>query len=106
MFRTIAKREAKKSNHKQFLHSAIVVKGGSVVATGHNRGWCHAEVAALKKLWPSERKGCKIYSFRVTKTGKMAMAKPCKECQTFLRENGVKIVYYTNTKGDMEKMKL
>ena len=106
MFKSLAMKLCGKSNHKQHYHSAIVVYGGAIVATGHNFNNIHAEVNALKKLWPDHRKGVKVYSFRFSKSGTWRMAKPCLKCEQYLRENGVRTVYYTTETGDMKRMKL
>jgi hypothetical protein len=34
------------------------------------------------------------------------MAKPCEDCEQFMREAGVKVVYYSVNNGGMERMKL
>lgn len=106
IFESLAKQLCSKSNHKSYHHGVVCVSGGAIVAMGHNYNHIHAEVNALKKIWPSERKGIKVYSFRFSKGGKFAMAKPCSRCEAFLRENGVKTVYYTDGAGDMKRMKL
>ena len=45
-----------------------------------------------------------LFVARLTKAGKVAMAKPCKDCQDFLKVLGIKDIYYTNTKGILEKL--
>jgi cytidine deaminase len=77
-----------------------------VVAVGYNRGRTHAEVQALSKLWPSKRAGVRLYSIRVTPGGRLAMARPCALCQAYMRDAGVKDVYYTTATGDLERMRL
>lgn len=106
MLNQMAIKLCQKSHHHQHHHGAIVVAGGAIKAVGYNHGQIHAEIHALKKLWPSERKNVKLYSLRFSKGGKWAMAKPCANCEKFLREAGVKVVYYTTESGNMEKMKL
>lgn len=96
----------KKSTHKQHHHAAVAVVGGAIKAIGYNHGTTHAEVHALQKLWPSERKKVKLYSFRFSKSGKWAMAKPCSNCEQYLRDNGIKTVYYTDNDGEIVKMKV
>lgn len=52
----------------------------------------HAEARLVKKLdW-----GSTVYVARTRKdNGKMAMAKPCKDCERVLRQRGIKRVEYT-----------
>jgi len=95
-----------KSNHKVFKHVAVVIRGGAIVSVATNHDTTHAEIAALNKCWPSERKGTKMWSIRVTRGGKLSMAKPCANCERYMRESGVKTVFYTTTSGTIEKMKL
>lgn len=99
-------RLAFKSGHKWAKHAALVLKGGAVVATGFNHEWNHAEVSALQKLWPNKRRGTTVWSIRLTRTGRLAEAKPCPACDQFLRENGVKAVVYSTQDGRIERMKL
>lgn len=97
---------AAKSKHACHKHAAIVVRGGAIVSFAVNHHEMHAEVAALKKLWPSERRGTKVYSLRLRRSGTLGLAKPCTECEEFMSKNGVKQVFYTNKDGTWSKMKL
>lgn len=101
-----AKKIAKKSNHKFAHHAVFVMKGGAMLAHGHNKDTRHAEVAALNKLWPNKRRGTTIVSVRYTRSGYMASAKPCPDCEEYLREHGVKTVYYSDDNGDMQMMRM
>lgn len=105
MMDRLVTRLASRSNHRN-RHVVIVERGGAIVATGVNHDLVHAEVAALNKIWPNRRKDVTIWSFRLRRDGKLGMAKPCAKCQEFLRQNGVKNVYYTNPWGQMERMKI
>lgn len=105
MVRT-AKKVAGKSGHKNFWHGVVVMRGGNIIAAASNGNFEHAEVNALKKIAPEKRRGCKIISVRVTKTGKLAMAKPCPECEKYLRENGVKVVMWTDADSRMHRERL
>lgn len=96
---------SRRSSHTHFSHGAMVVRGGRFVSVGHNHGNIHAEVAALNKLWPNKRKGTKVWSIRTTKTGKLAMAKPCDECEKYLLDNGVSTVYYSTSSGEIKMMR-
>jgi deoxycytidylate deaminase len=99
-------RLATKARHGCYKHAAIVVRGGAIVATGVNHDEQHAEVVALKCLWPSERRGTKVYSLRLRRSGTLGMAKPCPECEAFMREAGVKLVIYTDRLGNWARMRL
>jgi deoxycytidylate deaminase len=103
----IALRLARKSNHPDsFRHVAIVIRGGAIVATGHNHDMVHAEVAALNKLWPSERVGVRVWSIRIGRNDQVKFAKPCAKCARYLRESGVRQVFYTTSDGRWIEEKL
>ena len=92
---------AKKSRHKMHKHAVLVLKSSNIIAIGVNHEEVHAEISALKKLSPQRRKGTKIISIRLRRGGVLGLAKPCKECEKFLRDNGVQAVTYSNNDGSM-----
>lgn len=102
----IIKTHAKKAQHSHFHHVAILTRGGAIVSIGVNVGWEHAEAAALRQLWPDHRHGLTLWSYRVTKGGRLSTAKPCVPCQELLRANGIRRVRYSDSDGNMQKMKL
>lgn len=106
MFQHLAQKISKKSSHHQHHHAAFVVVGGKIQSIGYNIGDTHAEVKALQQLWPNKRHGVKVYSFRWRKNGTMGMAKPCIHCEKYMRDAGVKVVYYSDSNGQIQKMKL
>lgn len=101
-------------------HGAIVVKGGSIIATGFNRYSndpkrfpvdyfsseklaheernaisLHAEVAALRKLAPEQLRGATVYVARVTPSGAIGSSEPCPACTLELKRVGIKKVIFT-----------
>lgn len=99
-------RLSEKARHKCHRHAALVYRGGNLVAQGVNHDEVHAEVQALKKLWPDHRRGTTVLSVRMTRGGKLGMAKPCPECEEYMREAGVKKVVYSDDNGQMQTMRL
>jgi len=88
-------REAKKSP-KRFKHCSIVIKGGAILAVGYNTPSNHSEVNALKKLWPSKRKGTVVLNIRIRRDDSLADSRPCEKCYKFMQESGVskcRVVY-------------
>lgn len=83
---------------RNYRHIAFVIKGGCIKGVGLNLTR-HAEVAALLSLYPSDRYGVKVVSIRVRKDGSFAMAKPCKDCEAFMRRHGVKKVVWSDSNG-------
>jgi len=64
----------------------------------------HAEMDLIRKI-----KGLNVREISVArfiKSGRPTMAKPCKYCQKFLKEAGIKKVKYTNWDGKWETLKL
>jgi len=102
----LAKKICAKAHHKWAFHAVVVEKGGAIIAVGYNKGYMHAEVAAMSKLWPDKRKGTKIWSIRYTPGGRLGMAKPCPRCESYLRECGVKVVMYSTSEQEVERMRL
>ena len=97
---------AGKARHHSHKHAALVYKSGALVAQGVNHDEVHAEVQALKKLWPSERRDTTVVSIRMTRGGVLGMAKPCIACEAYMREAGVKKVIYSDNDGQMQTMRL
>jgi len=95
-----------KARHKAHRHAVMLTRGGAIVSFGTNHDETHAEVAALNNLWPDQRPGTRAISIRLRRSGTLGMAKPCPECQEYMRANGVKSVMYTNAKGEWEQLKL
>jgi tRNA(Arg) A34 adenosine deaminase TadA len=62
----------------------------------------HAEARCARKATPKSV----AYIARVTKEGKLSMSKPCPSCENRLRAAGVKVVFYTNWVGEIERMSL
>lgn len=85
------------SDHRQHRHVAVVERGGAILAVAANKKTVHAEVRALKKA--GHTKGVKVWSMRLTRGGVLGMAKPCPACEAYMREVGVKTVFYSTDMG-------
>jgi pyrimidine deaminase RibD-like protein len=94
------------ARHRSHKHSALVFRGGALISQGVNHDTVHAEVQALKKLWPSHRAGTTVLTIRMTKGGNLGMAKPCPICEAYMRGAGVKKVIYSDASGQLITMKL
>lgn len=90
----LLKKIAARSDHDQFKHATLVLKGGAVISFGTNLGKRHSEVVALSKIWPNKRKGCRIVNVRIRRDGSYGNSRPCNKCMKFLKENGIKTVSY------------
>jgi deoxycytidylate deaminase len=103
---SLIQKYAKKSVHKQHRHVAILTRGGAIAAIGYNRVETHAEEKAISKIWPNKRRGLVLWSFRITKAGKLAMAKPCPHCEALLMASGISTVHYSDSSGSIQMMRL
>lgn len=96
----MALKAADNGQHRQKMGAALV-KGGSILSTGFNKGEEHAEESALRRCEASiDRetiKGATIYVARMRR-GK---SRPCLKCWTILKSFGVKKVYYFDNVGDV-----
>jgi len=100
----LIKKYAKKSRHHHFHHVVFLTKGGNIVSVGWNLERTHAEVSALGKIWPSEREGLCLWSFRVGRSGKLAMAKPCSKCQKIIQQSGISSIRFSDSSGKICSM--
>jgi deoxycytidylate deaminase len=93
-------------------HGALVVVGGSVIATGVNRERnppgilsdfdlihggisYHAEAMALKQLRFTIPNRATIYVARVNRAGIERLSRPCNNCYKLLQQYEIKEVVYT-----------
>jgi cytidine deaminase len=108
-----------------FLVGAVVATGSRVISTGCCTSKTHpknpkiktntlrkhlcAEIVAVIRainIIPREKiKKCTVYVTRRRRNGSIGMAKPCIYCQTFLKEVGIRNIYYTNNLGEIEYLK-
>jgi deoxycytidylate deaminase len=90
---------ALRSTHKVHHHAVAVVRNGRVLGLAYNSSLEHAEIRGLKRI--KNKKGCLLWSIRLSKTGKLLLAKPCEDCESQLREWGIKAVYYSDSFGNI-----
>ena len=124
----LAKSESLLSDYKGYSNvkiGCVVSYNGSIIARGHNtdktstiqsRYNClryaesptryfaakgHAEILALTKIkyLDIDFSKVKVFVYRETKNGKPAMARPCPSCTGFIKELGIKKIYYTTDCG-------
>lgn len=89
----LLKRLSIRSNHDTFHHATVVIKGGAIQSFGYNLNATHAEVNALKKLWPSKRAGVTVFNLRFTRRG-LGNSRPCKRCMDFMVQNSVANIWF------------
>lgn len=104
----IARKAAEKSQ-EMFQIGSCFVKSGRVFSTGFNSlnksnalvreffnyPTQHAEISALSKLDPASIKGGTMYVYRLRKSGKAGLSKPCPRCLVALRALGIKRIVFS-----------
>jgi pyrimidine deaminase RibD-like protein len=90
-----------KSKREQ-RHASIIFKSGNPIAFGYNTGNDHAETNAINKaslLAGVTGKGATIVNIRITRGGKIALARPCPACYELLREKKFRKIIYSDNNG-------
>lgn len=66
----------------------------------------HAEMQALVRATRNKKslKGAKIFVYRETRDGKLAMCRPCPACMQAIRDAGIRKIYYTTTDGFCQEL--
>ena len=108
----------------KFRLGAVLVKKGRVVSTGYNHMQkshplmqkyagklnftlgLHAEVHTCIGVSAGDLHMADMWVCRVHRSGALAMALPCRVCQRFLTDVGIRRVYFTNTLGKVECLSL
>lgn len=104
-FFDLAKKVSKLSNHHHHKIGSVIVRGSKIISVGtnnikthpkstHPHFSLHSEMAAVL-LAKQDLHGCEIYVYRETKDGIPAISRPCAYCFPFIREAGIKEVYYS-----------
>ena len=115
-YANIASQEAHKSKMTMH-HGCIAVKGGKIIARGHNnyrtysndgmiKGCsCHAEIDVLRKcLKLGIINKINLYIVRVSPLNTFSDSTPCKECYTTMKTLfTIKYIVYTTTSGLIKK---
>ncbi len=108
----LARRMAKESTYGKLRHGAVLVKGGSVVSVGFNKGCYsafgqrfrhhsighatqHAEISAVLGVSEKNTRGASLFVVRINNYDKFRMSKPCCMCHQVLNFVGVRKVFYT-----------
>lgn len=119
----IAKAVSKLSDfHRQHLGCAVIYKR-NLLSTGVNQtkshtlqaqynrhrdfdiniypNSIHAEIDALSKIryMDVDKSKVRLYIYRETANGELAMARPCKACMSFIKDMGIREIWYTTEDG-------
>jgi len=120
---SLAQDVASRSEYGKLWHGAVLVKGGSVISTAHNKdkfssfghrfrdqdigpATHHAELSCVSGVHKSKTNGASIFVARVNRKGELRLSKPCAMCNKVLKFTGVKKVYYSTNDGSLKMYKL
>lgn len=81
-----------------------MLRGGAIQSFGYNFNDTHAEVNALKKLWPSKRAGTTVFNLRFT-VNSLGCSRPCDSCMAFMARFSVKNIWFFED-GELRKERL
>lgn len=105
---------ARRSEFYSHRVGAAVFVGSRLISMGHNkhkshpRNRCcwsqHAEFDSLVRLVGENLSNAILFVARLTRTDRVSCAKPCDDCQEFINQLNIKKVFYTNYKGELEKL--
>ena len=102
----LARNVSKYSNHRVKVGAVVcnkrpigiacnVIKTHPIYTNNSIRNSIHAEIRAVINGGKFDLNGGTIFIYRETKKGMPAYARPCENCLTFLKECGIRKVYYT-----------
>ncbi len=100
-------------------HGAIVYRGNHILSIGWNKQhripWLarygykrcllHAETDAVIHMDPRNVRGSSLLVVRVSK-GKLKNSKPCEHCMALIIERGIREVYYSDSSGEIQQIRV
>jgi len=111
-------RVARAISNQKFRLGCVIFRGKNLISLGFNNmtkthpkasryrtQTIHAELAALIGTDSKELRGSIAFVARIGLAGNLRLAKPCKTCEIYLREYGLRGVWYTVNDATMEYMK-
>ena len=106
----------KRSGHDHFHHGAISFLKGKPVSSGWNgrvvhggllKKYGHQSQHAETHCMMGVKKADTVLVVRLSRsTGGLTMSKPCDLCVNFLRDKGIRKVYFSTWSGEIEEMRL
>lgn len=99
---------------------AVIFNGKKIISSGFNEIRYHSKLHPKFKTWHNSlhaeqkaiitsKHNLKRYSIlviRVNNNGEMLLARPCRNCQKYLKYVGIKKVYYSNNNGSITKERI
>lgn len=99
---------AKNSSHPKHKHAALIFCDGELIVYANNHGNYHAERKALDicHMLGYFAPGYKLVliSIAITKGGKLKLAKPCRNCEYYIRKKKIEQVFYSTKEQRIVKL--
>ena len=108
------------SNRKDsiFFHVAVIFQRNKILSIGQNsfkthpiakkyghKGCCtHAEASAIIRHGIEDCTGLNMAVLRIDRRNNLTISKPCSSCRQLLGDCNLRNIYYTNKKGEWEKL--
>lgn len=90
-------------------HASIIFDHGTPIITGYNTPDAHAEENACgwnERTGKNRFKGLTMVNIRLTRAGRIALAKPCPGCLELLKYKKFRKVIYSTNEGTFEEIYL
>jgi len=95
-------------------HGALLIRDKKTISRGFNRpgnklsaprGYknIHAECQAIRS---AREEGDIVFVVRVSRSGQVQYSRPCELCIEFMRNHGIKKIYYSDHDGSIKKEKI
>lgn len=99
-------------NNSRFRFGAVLAKKNRILSFGRNRSkthpkspspWkrIHAEMDVIRNA-REDPVGADLYIVRVLSSGNLAISKPCEDCFEYVRQIGIRSIYFVNRSGVLE----
>jgi hypothetical protein len=102
----------------QFFHVAAIFQRNKILSIGqnsfkthplaqkfgHNGNCLHSELACIIRHGMEDCSGLNMAVLRINRQNNLAMSKPCFACSKAIEAVNLGNVYYTNKKGEWEKL--
>jgi len=119
-FVEISKAMMPQAHSSRTFHTTFILNKTKLLAVGVNNGkthpailkydyWdqagLHSELSAVIKLGKEDCSGLTFVNVRLKKDGMVGNSLPCRGCMSMLNQTGFKKIYFTDEKGDFQKLK-
>ena len=101
-FVEISKAMMPQAHSSRTFHTTFILNKSKLLAVGVNNGKTHP---AILKYDYWDCSGLTFVNVRLKKDGMVGNSLPCRGCMSMLNQIGFKKIYFTDEKGDFQKLK-